>query len=340
MATKGEAVSHICVFGVGGVGGYFGGRIASALAEQGDATWETHFIARGLHLAEIKDHGLTLNTPERCFVCRPTSAVESLAEAPVPDVVLVCVKSYDLDEAARQIAEHCHEGTVVVPLLNGIDIHSRLRLRIPNGYILPTCVFVGTHLERPGVVSQAGGEGVILMGGDPDHPGFVPKSLLSLLERAGISCRWFDDSRPALWEKFVFISAFGLVTAASHKNLGEVLLDPELMADVKGIMGEVVEIARSEQIVLDDDVVARAIAKADGFPIQTKTSYQRDVEAGHKDEGDLFGGAIIRLGEQHGIPTPYTQRVHAHVGGRPRAARTAARQLHRREPGYSKRVGD
>ena len=97
-----------------------------------------------------------------------------MKDLPVPDVVLLCVKGYGLDEALRQIAAHSHDGTVVIPLLNGIDIHERIRAQLPNTRVLPACVFVGTHVDRPGVISQAGGDGVIFLGGDPDDPGFVP----------------------------------------------------------------------------------------------------------------------------------------------------------------------
>jgi 2-dehydropantoate 2-reductase len=314
MAAGSDEVSHICVFGVGGVGGYFGGRIAWALARQNDSAWDVHFVARGSHLAKIRSHGLILATPEGRLTCKPASAVASLRQAPTPDVVFVCVKSYDLGEAAHQIAGHCHDDTIIIPLLNGVDIHARLRTWISGGYLLPACVLVGTHLERPGVVSQAGGEGVILMGGDPDRPEFVPQELLSLLDRVGISYRWFDDSRPALWEKFIFISAFGLVTAASGKTLGEVLLDPVLMAEATGIMSEVVELAASEGIDMGPDAVACAVAKANDFPFDTRTSLQRDVEAGGRNEGDLFGGAILRLGAQNGVPTPQTGRLYSQSG--------------------------
>ncbi len=143
---------------------------------------------------------------------------------PVPDVVLVCVKSYGLDEAlASNRRTRAARIRVVIPLLNGIDIHERVRLGLPDAVVLPACVFVGTHVDRPGVVSQAGGDGVIFLGGDPDDPGFVPAGSCRCFEDAGIRYRWFDDPRPAIWEKYVFISAFGLVTAASRRTLGEVL---------------------------------------------------------------------------------------------------------------------
>ncbi len=236
-----------------------------------------------------------------------------MSDLPAPDIVLVCVKSYGLDEALRQIAAHCHSDTVVIPLLNGIDIHERIRARLPKTRVLPACAFVGTHLDRPGVVSQAGGDGVIQLGSDPDSPSFVPTPFLSLLGEAGIRFTWFDDPLPAIWEKYLFISAFGLVTAASEKALGEVMSDANLVADVRGIMSEVASLASREGVVLDPDVIPRALDKARGLPPETKTSYQRDIEAGGPNEGDLFGGTILRRGKQLGVPTQTTEKVYARV---------------------------
>ncbi len=313
MDSHDTAVSNICVFGVGGVGGYFGGKLAWWLANQPSPSWNVHFVARGEHLAEIRRSGLILNTPEGRLTCVPTSASESMDDMPEPDVVLVCVKSYGLSEAVRQIARHCHPDTVVIPLLNGIDIHERIRTDLTCGRVLPACVFVGTHVERPGVISQKGGDGVMYLGSDPDHPDFVPDSFLALLTDAGINHQWFSDPRPALWEKYLFISAFGLVTAASGKTLGQVHEDARLLSDVRGIMGEVATLAAREGVALGPDAISKALTKAEGFPIETKTSFQRDIEAGGNNEGDLFGGTILRLGKHHAVPTPYTERVYNQI---------------------------
>lgn len=313
MASQPRVDRHVCVFGVGGVGGYFGGRLAWWLESQTDPDWHVSFLARGEHLAAIRSRGLELNTPDARLMCVPSSASSDMKDLPVPDIVLLCVKGYGLDEALRQIAAHSHDGTVVIPLLNGIDIHERIRTQLPNARVLPACVFVGTHVDRPGVVSQAGGDGVIFLGGDPVDPGFVPLSFLSLLQDAGIRYTWFDDARPAIWEKYVFISAFGLVTAASRMALGEVVRDPRLLEDAREIMREVVGIAACEGVDLDPDVISTAVTKASGFPFETRTSFQRDVESGGQDEGDLFGGTILRLGRRHGVPTPATRRVYAQI---------------------------
>ena len=313
MTVRPERSLRLCVFGVGGVGGYFGGRLAWCLAGQADPAWQVHFVARGDHLAAIKSSGLVLNTPEARLVCTPASASGDMQHMPAPDVVLVCVKSYDLDGAMRQVAGHCHPDTTLIPLLNGVDIHARIRAHLPEARVLPACVFVGTHLDGPGEVTQRGGDGVIVVGSDPDHPGFVPEDFLALLGDARVRYRWCDDARPAVWEKFVFIAAFGLVTAASRKSLGEVLGDARLLAEARGIMNEVVDLAEREGVALDPQVISNAMARASGFPFETRTSFQRDVEAGGPNEGDLFGGTILRLGKRLGVPTPTTDRVYARV---------------------------
>ena len=314
MAAGGD-VRHLAVIGVGGVGGYFGGRIAAAVAEGHEPGWAVHFIARGEHLAALREGGLTLDAAGERIICRPASAVGALAEAPVPDVVLLCVKGYDLDGAARQIAAHSLAGTVVVPLLNGVDVYERVRRAVPAGRVLPACALVGTHLERSGLVKQVGDPGRVFLGADPAHPGNAPEAFLRLLEASSIDYRWFDDARPAIWEKFLFISAFGLVTATSGKSVGEVLADAGAMRDVVGIMSEVLEIAALEGVVMPVDATEAALAKARAFPFATKTSLQRDVEARRRHEGDLFGGAILRLGEPHGVDMRCTRRVYARLRG-------------------------
>jgi 2-dehydropantoate 2-reductase len=197
MAT-GDGVLQLAILGVGGVGGYFGGRIAAAIGEGRDPGWAVHFIARGEHLAVLQAAGLTLDAAGRRIHCRPASSVGSLAEAPVPDVVLLCVKGYDLDEAARQVAAHSHASTVVVPLLNGVGIHERVSRVVSTGSVLPACALVGTHLERPGLVEQVGDPGRVFLGADPAHPGRAPRAFLRLLEASSIDYRWFDDPRPAI----------------------------------------------------------------------------------------------------------------------------------------------
>ncbi len=310
-----DAPRIIWVYGVGGVGGYFGGKIAHAIEEGRLAGKEVFFIARGLHLQEIKRHGLVLNTSsETGVVCRPHRATDRVDELPAPDLCLVCVKSYDLDGAMQALARKIKDDTVVVPLLNGVDIYERIRGVVERGIVLPACVYVGTHIEKPGVVTQRGGDGIILCGADPQRPDAAPHSLTGVFGEAGISFEWREDPYRAIWEKYLFIASFGLVTAMSGKPLGMVLSDDGLRALVRAIMQEIAEIAARKGIRLAEDAIDASMAKAADFPSETRTSYQRDVETrGARNEGDLFGGTILRMGKAFGVDTPVTKSVYGAI---------------------------
>ena len=308
-------LNNICVFGIGGVGGYFGGRIAYQIAQEQPGARKIFFIARGEHLAQIQSQGLILNTSERQgLIYKPALATDTISDIPTPDIYLVCVKSYDLAGAVNAISKNMNPDTIILPLLNGVDIYERIRQTLQTGIVLPACVYVGTQIEKPGVVTQKGGDGVIICGQDPHTPAFNPQELTDLFTHLNINFTWKDDPYPDIWGKYLFISAFGLVTAYSGKTLGEVMADRATQELVRQIMGEVVAIAEQKGIKLPEQSIATAMAKANNFPYDTRTSYQRDVEIkGKKNEEDLFGGTIVRMGQAWGVPTPVTQSVFSRI---------------------------
>ena len=252
------------VIGIGGVGGYFGGRLCGPLQGQGH---EVFFVARGDHLSEIRTNGLLLSTGDHGdMVCRPTLATADFGDLPVLDVCLICTKAYDLPAVLAGISPKISENTLVLPLLNGVDIYERIRHVLKTGKVFPACVYVGTHIERPGKVAQRGGACRILMGPDPAAPGFVPSLLLDALRTAEIDHTWFDQIYPEIWTKFIFIAAFGLVTAAFDRTLGEVRESPELTGLVRSVMEEIRAIAGAGAVRLPEDIVAETLKKADGLP--------------------------------------------------------------------------
>lgn len=301
----------IWIYGVGGVGGFIGGKIARFLQKEHRKDKRLYFIARGEHLKEIQKKGLILYTGnEKGLICVPTRATDNIEELPSPDFCFLCIKSYDLDAVCAALNGRIKPETVIVPLLNGVDIYERVRKAFTNGIILPACIYVGTHIERPGVVTQKGGEGKMLMGKDPKYPDFYPEEVLQFLKEATISFQWFENALPAIWEKYLFIAGFGLVSAASGKTLGQIVEDTESKRLVTGIMEEIFLISKQKHVALSEDIVAVSVAKARAFPPETKTSYQRDVEQKEKrNESDLFGATIMRMGKETGIPTPITESV-------------------------------
>ena len=244
--------------------------------------------------------------------CRPTLATDVIENLPPVDGCLVCVKSFDLSDAARQLGARLSGRAEVVPLLNGIDIYNRMRGHIRNGAIFPACVFVGTHIVEPGVVSQDGGAGRILLGPAPSGAGGQSVLMKKVFELSGITHEWHDDILPSIWTKFIFIASFGLVTACFNATLGQVMQSAELGSRVRSIMKEILLLSAAKGIELPAEIMEDSYREGNAFPPDAKTSFQRDFERQDRpDERDLFGGTIIRLGSELGIPTPSTQELHA-----------------------------
>jgi len=297
----------VCIYGVGGVGGYFGAKI---IEEDRDKDLIVTFVARGYHLDAIKKNGLLLKTDDTEINVRPNYVVENANEIGKIDLMFICVKSYDLDGVILSINEKINEDTIIIPLLNGIDIYERIRKNLDKGLLMPACVYVGTHIEDYGVVSQKGGDGKIIFGKDPKN-NYYPKEVIDLFEKLKINYSFQENPYKEIWTKYIFIAAYGLVTAKTGKTLGEVLEDGELIKDLEGIMKEIKMIADKKNIPLEEDVIRKSIDKARSFPYESKTSFQRDVEnPNKKNEKDLFGETIIRFGNEYGIDTNYTKKYY------------------------------
>lgn len=299
---------NIGVIGIGGVGGYFGGKLTQLLNNSKDLA--IYFVARNKHLHEIQKNGLILDTDEGVKICKPTYATDNILELPNLDFCLICVKSYDLDNVLMKLKEKISSNTMILPLLNGVDIYERIRQRIHNGVVFPSCVYVGTHIEICGKVTQRGGACTIFFGKDPQNNYFDPV-IFNLFKNSNIKYQWQDNPFIEIWNKYIFVASFGLVTANFNKTTGEVLASEELSNYVQSIMNEIINIAIKKGIVLSHSIITDVFTKAKTFPYETKTSFQRDIENNEKpDERELFGGSIIRMGKELGIPVNTTKEIY------------------------------
>ncbi len=298
----------ICFYGVGGVGGYFG----SLSAQRFNNEHDIYFIARGKHKDIISANGLTLKKAGDAEIInvKPKICTDNIGDLPICDIVVLSVKGYDLVNAIKDIAKITNKDSVILPLLNGVDIYDRIRKYLKTAIVLPSCVYIGTHIENPGIISQNGGNSKILIGYDPLYPDFYPESLLTILKESNIDFAWEDNVQVSIWSKFMFIAAYGLVTATYEKTLGEILENSELSQITKSIMIEIEKIAKRLNIPLNSDIVETSFLKGNQFPFETKTSLQRDVESkGKLNEADIFGGTIIRYGDEFGISVSNTREI-------------------------------
>ncbi|MCK5097762.1 MAG: ketopantoate reductase family protein [Desulfobacteraceae bacterium] len=301
---------NICFYGVGGVGGYYGTLLSKYFNETGKGN--IYFIARGKHKDAIIEKGLLVKKEggKEELLIKPHLCTDTVNDLPVCDIVVVSVKGYDLESVTKEVEKITDENSIILPLLNGADIYDRMRQHLKKGYILPACLYLGTHIESPGVIFQKGGTGQISVGKDPLYPEFYPEKLMSLFKQADILIEFFEDVNIEIWTKYIFIASFALVTATYNKTIGEVANDKELGILVKNIMQEIEFIAKALKIELPSDIVETSFSKANQFPFETKTSFQRDVETkGRQSEWDLFGSTIIRYAEKFTISVNSTKET-------------------------------
>jgi 2-dehydropantoate 2-reductase len=297
----------IGVFGLGGVGGYFGGKIALKYA--GSPEHQVVFIARGAHLAVIRKGGLLLKTVEGEFRVTPDLATDDPTVVGPCDLVLVAVKEYALDEVMTRLAPLLHVKTVVLPLLNGVDIAERLRAIFPRGTVLSSCAYISTFIEAPGVVRQVGGTCQLFFGPD-DGKAEAFRPLESLLKDAGIKAELSDRIGVHLWTKYLFVSPMAGVTSLMGKSFGDVMADEKGRTMVRGLMEEISLLAKTGGIVLPPDSVETALVKVARFPHETRSSMQLDYEKGRRTEVDLFIGYAVRAGRALGIPVPLHEELY------------------------------
>jgi 2-dehydropantoate 2-reductase len=297
------------VFGLGGIGGY----VAAQLSRVSGV--ELLFIARGAHLEAMRTKGLTYRSPEGIeTVVRPKLLTDDPAAAGRVDLTVLCVKGYDLLASCGALTGAVGPTGVVLPLLNGADIHERVRSVVRTGTVLPAGIYISSSVAGPGLVVHSGGKGNIFLGREPGSTGFNPTALLALLSAAQIPHEWSEDPMPAVWTKYLFIASYGLVTGVSGKTVGEVIADATLAELTKSIQREIATLAARKGIELGADAASDAFEKGKTYPPTTKSSFQRDLEVpGKPNEGDLFGGTILRLGRELGVPTPVTAEVYGRI---------------------------
>jgi len=301
---------------MGGIGGYITARFIAAKNAAPQDIFVT-CIARGESLKVMKDKGLSFGKPdgEEVFF-RPDLVTDNPAAIGEQDLIVMCVKGYDLAAACAAINPIVTPRTIIMPLLNGIDIYDRVCAVISSGKVLPSCIYISVLQKAPGRIIHAGGKGNIISGDDPRYKGLDAAPLTSLMAKADIPFEWQADSFPALWRKYFFIAAYSLVTAGSGKCFGQILESGELSAQVQSILKEIYAIATAKGAGLPDSIIMSSYESARNFPYEATTSFARDVQVpGKPNESELFGATLLRLGRELGISTPAIKAAHEAIAG-------------------------
>jgi 2-dehydropantoate 2-reductase len=296
---------RIGVFGSGGVGGYFGGR----LAEAGE---DVRFVARGAHLAAMRERGLRVTSPAGDFVVRPVHASDDPSALGEVDVVLVAVKAWQVAEAAEMIRPMLGAETFVVPLQNGIEAPDTLAAALGRNRVLGGLCRIIAYVEGPGRIQHAGVPPSVTFG-ELDALGSArAEALRAAFARArGVRAEVAPDVRAAMWEKFLFIAATSGVGALTRAPAGIIRSQPETRALLTQALAEIHAVALAQGIALPADAVTTTLTFVDSLPADGTMSMQRDVIDGRPSELEAQIGAVVRLGEARGVPVPLHRTIYA-----------------------------
>lgn len=288
---------RIAVVGVGGVGGYFGGRLARA----GN---EVHFIARGAHLAAIRERGLRVDSIAGDFVVAPALATDSPAEVGPVDAVIVGVKSWQLPAAAESMRPLIGPDTAVLPLLNGVEAADQLAAALGPGHALGGLCRIIAFIAGPGHIRHTGIAPAVDLGELDGARSPRVAALHAALSAAGVAATIAPDINVALWEKFMLIVTWGGIGAITRAPIGVWRSMPGTRAMAEQSLREVLALAHARGAAVPEARVAGTLAFIDGVPAAGTASIQRDIIDGRPSELESQSGAVVRLGAEAGVPTP------------------------------------
>ncbi|WP_410568707.1 2-dehydropantoate 2-reductase [Amycolatopsis sp. cmx-4-61] len=289
------------IIGAGGLGGFFGARLAAA-------GHDVSFLARGEHLAALRERGLTVLGPDGEAATRPVHATGDPAQLGTPDAVLLAVKTWQLDAAVAAVPA----GTdAVLTLQNGVDAPAQVARTLGEDAVLPGVAKVIAALAGPGTIRHVGGAGSLDFAEWDNRPSERAERIRAAFATAGIPTTPPADIWAELWAKFLFITPIGGLGAVTGATFGELRGHPETRRTLEAAMTEIEQLARASGVDLPADIVPATLAFVDRQPAEGTTSLQRDIAAARPSELDAWTGSVVRLGRESGIPTPVNDVLHA-----------------------------
>jgi 2-dehydropantoate 2-reductase len=287
----------IAVIGTGGVGGYFGAR----LAKSGE---DVTFIARGEHLAAMRKDGLKILSANGDVTINPVKASDAPASVGVVDWVFVAVKLWSTEDAARDIAPMVGPQTNVVSFQNGVVAEDVLIARYGRERVVGGVANIAALIEAPGVIRHNGSMARLIFGELDGRKSQRCETLLAACQRAAFDAVIPDDINVAIWDKFVFLASFSGLTSVTRLPIGPIREDSETRALLRDALAEVVAVARAKGVALPKDILEKKLKWADDLPAAMVASMAGDLQRGNRLELPWLSGTVVKLGEELGVPTP------------------------------------
>jgi 2-dehydropantoate 2-reductase len=294
----------ICVFGAGAVGGYFGGRLAQAGS---DVT----FIARGKHLDAILTDGLHVNSIKGDFSISPAKATDQPETVGMMDVVLCCVKSWQVAEAAHSMRSMIGPKTVVIPIQNGVEAHTILSQSLGADHVLPGVCKLITMIDSPGHIRHAGADPNLAFGElDGQLSGRAKKIEHEFGEVEGMVVHLTQDIVSQLWRKFMLIAPWSGMGALTRSPIGIIRTVQETREMLVDSIHEVYDVALANGVHIKKQAPTEIINFIDKLPADGTSSMQRDIIDCRPSELNEQCGAVVRYGEKGGVQTPVNRFIY------------------------------
>ena len=295
---------RIAILGSGGVGGYYGALLASS---GNDVT----FIARGAHLAALRERGLQVQSVHGDLRLESVQATDDASQVGPVDLVLVAVKTYDLEAAAEAATPLVGPSTAVLPLLNGLDAAERLAAVLGDASILGGLTHISSAVVAPGVIRQVSPLRRITLGERDGTISARAQGVRDVLAATGAEVTLTRQIDVSLWEKYLFIASIGGICCLARQPMGPVLATVETRQLYTEALREIETLARARGVGLPADAVDHALQLTAGFAPHTRPSMLADLEAGHRLELEAMSGTVVRYGREAGVPTPMHWAVYA-----------------------------
>ncbi|HZR03065.1 MAG TPA: 2-dehydropantoate 2-reductase [Burkholderiales bacterium] len=308
----------IAVVGAGGVGGYFGARLAAS----GEDVW---FIARGKHLEAMRKDGLRVLSANGDLTIQSVQATDDPGQVGYADVVMIAVKLWSTEEALSQARPLVGPRTAVVSFQNGVLAADLIGARYGFERTLGGVSNIGAAIEAPGVIRHTGTMAILSFAELDGRRSDRVEALRQACERAKIEVRVPNDIRKAIWEKFVSLVALSSMTCLTRLPVGPIRDDPDTRALTISLMEEVVAVGRAKGVALDADTAAERMGWIDKLPRHMVASMLGDLERGNRLELPWLAGNVVEMGKELGISTPANWFVYTalklYTNGRPAEAR-------------------
>tara|TARA_R110002020_G_scaffold303939_3_gene519610 strand:+ start:8102 stop:9031 length:930 start_codon:yes stop_codon:yes gene_type:complete len=294
---------NILIYGIGGVGGYFGGK----LAQTGH---NVTFIARAAHLEAIKKNGLQVKSVNGDFTAKPDLATDNLSEIPEPDLVILGVKSWQVSASAKALQPYLKPESAILPLQNGADNIEKLLKIVPKNQVLGGLCRIISYIKERGVVEHPAFEPNVIFGEIDNSKSERVLAIKEVFDEAGFTNKIADDIEAEIWKKFLFICTISGLGGLTRVPIGKIRESEYLYKVMQDTANEILAVAKAKGINISETDVENTFKGINNQNPETTASTQRDIMDGKPSELENFNGYIVKQGLELGIPTPANKMIY------------------------------